>query len=204
MLWLGLSREAAGRHFRALPVLAVAGFDRDFASPLRRALGRAGLILFSLLIFVPLAVVYYHLAFPPPISEVAIPEPNGYDDLLAVSRTLETTLRDQGTRLPARWNEASPAEVAVFRVSNRGLWNASLQEDRAALDRPSRVPLHYRAIEYGRYECIDDLASALRIEGQAAAGEGRIHDAICCFTDIVRRSTGSRRRGGRIGDRFAR
>ncbi len=71
MLWLGLWREAAGRHFRALPALIVAAFDRDSFSPLRRALGRAGLILFSLLVFVPLGVVYYHLAFPPPIPNVA-------------------------------------------------------------------------------------------------------------------------------------
>jgi hypothetical protein len=202
VLWLGLCREAAGRHFRALPAIPVASFDRDFTSPLRRALGRAGLILFSLLVFMPLAVVYYHLAFPPPVPEVALPEPNGYDDLLAAGRTLETTLRDQGTSLPAPWNEASPAEVVVFRVSNRGLWNATLQEVRAALDRPSRVSFHYRAIEYGRYECFDDLASALRIEGQAAAREGRIRDAIRCFTDIVRlgRAAGE---GGLVIDSLA-
>jgi hypothetical protein len=135
---------------------------------------------------VPLGVVYYHLAFPPPISVVVLPKPNGYDDLLAIANRLEKTLRDNGARLPDSWNEPSASEVIALRVSNRSIWTATLQEVHAALDRPSRVPLHYRAIEYGRYESMEDLALALTIEGKAAASEGRIPDAIRCFTDIMR------------------
>jgi hypothetical protein len=186
VLWLGLWREATGRHFRWLPGPTAEGFDHDFASPLRRAFGRAGLILLSLLTIVPLGVVYYHLAFPPPTSAALLPKPNAYDDLLAVGETLEKTLQDQGADLPALWNEPSASEAIVLRALNRRAWNASMQEVRAALDRPSRVPLHYRAIEYGRYENMDDLASAIRIEGKAAANAGRIRDAIQCFTDIIR------------------
>ena len=186
MLWLGLWREATGRHLRALPTSAMPGSDRECASLLRRKLGRVGLVLISLLILGPLGVIYYHLAFPPPIPEVALPEPNGYDDLLAASQTLQKTLQDQGTSLPALWNEASASDVITFRVSNRRIWNITLQEVRAALDRPSQVPLHYRAIEYGRYDAMDDLASALRIEGRAAANEGRIPEAIHCFSEIIR------------------
>jgi hypothetical protein len=33
---------------------------------------------------------------------------------------------------------------------------------------------------------MDELAAALKIEGKAAASEGRIPDAIQCFTDIIR------------------
>jgi hypothetical protein len=186
MLWLALWREATGWHLRALPSSAADGFDHDFASSLRRAFGRTGLILLSLFVLVPLGVVFYHLAFPPPISEVVLPEPNGYDDLLAVHNTLDKTLRDHGTGLPASWNASLAPDVIAFRLSNREIWNATLREVHAALDRPSRVPLHYRAIEYGRYESMDELASALTIEGQAAATEGRISDAIHCFTDIIR------------------
>jgi hypothetical protein len=192
MLWLALWREATGRRFRTHPVSAAGGFDRDFTSPVRRAFGRAGLILLSLLILVPLGVVYYHLAFPPPIPEVALPEPNAYDDLLAASERLERTLRDQGASLPGVWHEASTSDVLAFRASNQRTWNATLQEVRATLDRPSRVPLHYSAIEFGRFESTGDLASAFKIEGKVAASEGRVLDAIQCFSDIIRlgRATG--------------
>jgi hypothetical protein len=192
MLWLALWREAAGRNFRMQRRSAADGCDREFASPRRRALGRVGLILLSLLILVPLAVVYYHLAFPPPITDFVITGTNGYDDLLAADITLGKTLRDQGTGLPYLWREVAGFKVPTFQIPNRKTWNASLQEVHAALDRPSRVPLHYRAIEWGRFEYMDDLASALTIEGQTAAGEGRITDAIRCFTDIIRlgRATG--------------
>jgi hypothetical protein len=201
MLWLGLWREATGRHFRAPWASAATHFNRDFASPLRCALARVALVLLSLLILVPLGGVYYHLAFPPRIPDVALPEPNGYDDLLAASMTLEKRLRDQGTSLPALWKEPSE-QVIAFRASNRSIWNAALQEVHAAIQRPSQVPLHYRAIEYGRHESMDDLASALRIEGKAAASEGRFPDAIRCFTDIIRlgRAAG---RGGLVIDWLA-
>ena len=195
MLYLALWREAIGRRFRAMPRSAAAGTDSDFAAPPRRAFGGVSLILLLLLTLAPFGVIYYHLASPPPIPQVAIPKPNGYDDLLVAADTLQKTFRDQGTILPALWNEASPAEVIVFRVSNRRIWHTTLQEVHSALDRASQVPLRYRAIEYGRYESLDDLASALRIEGKAAASEGRIPDAIHCFADIVRLGRAASRGG---------
>jgi hypothetical protein len=176
--------------------------DCDYDSPRRRALGRVGLLLLSLLILGPLALIYDHLAFAPPVPEVALPTPNGYDDLLAASKRLAKALGDQEMRLPALWQEASEAEETAFRVSNRGIWNITLQEVHAALDRPSRVPLCYHAIEYGRYEAMDDLASALRIEGKAAASERRFDDAIRCFKDIVRLGQAAGR-GGLLIDRLA-
>src|SRR4029077_9109578 len=96
-----------------------------------RRISQSALILFiALLVAFPLVIVA-KLASPMPIPRVTLPDPNGYDDLVAAGKMINSPILDT-TREPKSTDELA-AEIAKF--SN------AYDRIRLGLSRPCQVPV---------------------------------------------------------------
>jgi len=201
--WVGLGKSR--RRWRViglglvLPSLPVAGWlllfrtSRRLAGSLPRArLGFytavLGTTLVSLLILLPPAAVYVMLPPAVPVPTAPIPEPNGYDDLLAAGRALaDAATLDIET--------ATQQQLQAFVSKHRKV----LATARTGLDRPCLVPLRYRYEDLfvSDIEQMWQLAGGFLAEGRLAEVEGRAADALRSYADIIRLGLAGKR--GAIG-----
>ena len=145
------------------------------------------LLLFSISMFaIPYAVVYHKAINPIPLPSTALPDPNGYDDLV---RTGEMLL-DLGVPDP---HAATLKELADFVRENPAVFDAI----RLGLSRESMVPVTYASADLNRsaYRPFRCLAWALAAEGQLAQADGRIADAVTSYLDVLRVAETSSRGG---------
>ena len=117
----------------------------------------------------------------------AIPDPNGYDDVLEAGRTIE-----QAKNLAFRLDlaKADATVLGPIVAANR----EAIARARKGLDKPFQVPVVYH-IDYIVGVLLRDVSSirgglvrGLTAEGRLAVLQGRIDDAIACYSDQIRLS----------------
>jgi hypothetical protein len=115
----------------------------------------------------------------------AIPDPNGYDDVLEASQAIE-----QANTMAPRLDLANADQTVLAPIvaANR----EAIILARKGLDKPFQVPVVYD-IDYIIGVLMRDVASiraglvrALTAEGRLAVLQGRIDDAIACYSDQLR------------------
>ena len=158
----------------------------------RIQLARAGLVVLTLTLLVPLAGAYWSMMTPPAIPAMTLPEPNGYIRLVEVAQPLLKVVVPDPQR-------SQPIDFIEFERQHRGL----LLEAREALELPSMVPVDYEKSYYeaalDRNQSLRQLARAMRAAGEAASMNGDDNQAVQWHVDTIRlgRSTW---RGGLIVD----
>ena len=158
MLWLALWRGSSGR---------------------RKWPARAALTLLSMVLLVPLAIVYCRLLTWPPRPEPVLPEPNAYVLALEAGKKLEGVLVPEAT---------DPKAVkAAFCAAHR----STIDQGRRALDYPSCAPLQFTEaddIQVDDMQHFRQLARALAAAADLAIEEGRLSEAVACHGDVMRLS----------------
>jgi hypothetical protein len=137
---------------------------------------RGILVLFSLAITVPLAVLYYELVKPLTIPNDPLPDPNGYEMLVAAGAAVN---EGNATNLP----NPTVAQLRAFVEEN----TKALEMADAAIGVPSRVRLDYKdsdVISDGPSQ-IRSVGRAMHARGLLADKEGRIDDAVRHFLNAV-------------------
>ncbi len=134
------------------------------------------LVLVSLVILIPPVWVYYRLVTPTPIPTIALPEPNGYDDLVEAGKMLDNlVLADPYTATKSALRQAVSNGREGFERARRGL------------AREFRIPITYDIDDWGvEFQSLRQVARAFYAEAQLAEIEGRIDDAINSYLDDVR------------------
>jgi hypothetical protein len=120
----------------------------------------------------------------------AVPQPNGYEELLTVSRAVEKPRRDL--------MELSDSEIRSLAESNR----ACLHHVRQALRMECRVPLQTGRGWIAQHEAdlkkVKVIGLLFAIESKALSLDGRTNEAAYCQVEIVRLGHALSRGGGRV------
>ncbi|MEX2114225.1 MAG: hypothetical protein WD845_13620 [Pirellulales bacterium] len=114
----------------------------------------------------------YWLMLPPPVPATALPNPNGYDELLAAASAMNWSA------VPSQDHDAASADACrKFVLDNAGL----LARVRESFAKPSQVPIRYdptfMATNLRSVQLQRELCRALVIEAKLADAEGRQDDA---------------------------
>ena len=154
----------------------------------RRSGARVLLGLLGVVLFVPPAWAYYIL-IPPPILNDPLPEPNGYDALLATCKQLENvTVPDDGKNFPEA-ERATPKDYRDF-CSKYHAVPASVHE---ALENECQVPLTYDSLT--ETWKMGHLAQAMAAHGDAALMDGDAATASQYYRDTIRLGRATARGG---------
>ncbi len=137
-------------------------------------------LVLCLVVFVFLCpgVAMYHAAIhPTPIPPIALPDPNGYDDLIRAGSQLA------GAAVP----DVRTADIEELRKF-LGAHGDVLETARQGLDRPCQVPLTYTEADLARTDnqLLRELGQALVAEGKLAQLEGRAGNALQSYLDTIR------------------
>ena len=142
--------------------------------------GRLAVFFVGGLLLLPAVGAYCIVVYEPPIPEVKLPVPNGYDRLTeAVGPMSDFSLLDL--------KSATKSQLRDFLAKHE----AAIGAVRAALAEESRVPLTYT-----RDDLVDDWAGpvdlriaaawAFHVEGRVAESEERHVDAVDSYLDCIR------------------
>ena len=147
--------------------------------------------LLSLLILLPPLVAFCVLAVSAPDPpETVLPDPNGYQDLVAAAKVFELAGVDN---LDMALDTATRQQLQAFVASCGHAFNTA----RVGLARECRVPIGYSVAEdwdtHFELDSLLGLARAFRAEGKLAELEGRPADAVESYLDMIRL--------GRVGTR---
>ncbi len=145
--------------------------------PRVRRTARTALVLLTLIVVVPLSVVYWVIAIPPRVPEVVLPNPNGYDDLAAAAGELKNMLVPDA-------DIATAAQLKAFTTKCQPV----LRKARIGLGRDCKVPVTYGlpSLESVRIQETRSLARTFAAEGKLAEMEGRTDDAVEAYLDAIR------------------
>jgi len=165
-------------------------FARSVATKSPNArLFKVACVLLTLFILLPPALVYCVLVTPigfPP--QIALPNPNGYDDLVWAGEHLD------GAMIPYD-DAASEAELRRFVTQN----SEAFATARVGLDRECCVPIAYDAssikAEYEREAAVRDMGLAFIAEGRLAEMERKTVRAMRSYLDASRLSCAGARGG---------
>jgi hypothetical protein len=175
----------------ALVVFARAS-DRAHRMPSRfsRAVAAGGLAVGAIVVAIPAAIVLLQLLTPAPIPSVELPEPNGFNDLVAAGQMVEGTTLNSGN---FDVDTATKAQVS----SALGQVASAIDRGRLGMSRGSRVPLIYSETldPFKHCQWLRALARAFDAEGQLAKMNGRFDEALAANMDIVRVGAASRQGG---------
>jgi hypothetical protein len=133
------------------------------------------------------AIVLWQLLNPLPVPHVTLPNPNGYDDLVAAGNMINTTNSPiLSTLVEPSSTDQLAAEVAKF--------SAVYDRIRLGLSRPIRVPvwsedgkpLATRDTDFSGIQGVRGVARALSREAELAQQQGRYRDAAEISLENVR------------------
>ncbi len=144
-----------------------------------------------MLLLFPTAYLYHRVINPLPRPAVAMPDPNGYDDL---ERAWSTFFYRSHGSVPDL-ETATQEELAAFVRDNSDV----LDTIRLGLSRECRVRLtydHRKDCSPAKFFC---LMKALIAEGKLAEIEGRLDDAVASYLDVVRLAAAVSRGGLVVG-----
>jgi hypothetical protein len=126
-----------------------------------------GLAAWALVLSLLPAYVYYCLITPPDIPQVALPQPNGFDDLVAAGKGLNVRLINFASESPVDQVVAELARLdEYFVLAERGL------------NRAHRAPVDYTGVAVNDYPACRTLARALSAKVNAAIAHDRVDDAV--------------------------
>ncbi|MGD9721542.1 MAG: hypothetical protein AB7O59_06360 [Pirellulales bacterium] len=191
--FLGLARLSDWAFWRRGDGLASgAGAAGATANPRRPWLRNSARVAVGLAasagLFVLLSV--YLALLPPAPPQVALPQPNGHEELVKIAGTINWSA------IPGQDSEAATVEAChQFAMDNA----SALARVRTALAMPSRVPVSYDP-EYltnflpGIQE-LRALTRALMVEARLAETEGRRADAVQVYLDCVQLGDAAARGG---------
>lgn len=158
-------------------------FDKSESSisPRVKFAGRLGLLTALLLLLLPTAIIYRHMAKSQPSVAQNLPKPNAYVELILVSRQIE--------QLKAPIVGFDPSSSFKPFIVKAG---PALEQARGELDKPCRVVLDYSPLGLLEWRNSPHDPSVLRficrgfdVEAEIAMREGRIDDAISNALDCV-------------------
>jgi hypothetical protein len=159
--------------------------------PRVRKCARITLALSTLVVLLPLGLIYAVIAPAPRVPEVVLPEPNGYDDLMEASRMLHGIwIRDRS--FISEWNiEACegydiPSYASVSRSVGRCSEVYAKVEE--ALQRKCRIPPRYDLphSDPNRAWLIRGVAMTVVAKGSLAEVELRRDEAIEAYLNVSR------------------
>ncbi|OHB71576.1 MAG: hypothetical protein A2V70_09080 [Planctomycetes bacterium RBG_13_63_9] len=156
---------------------------------LLRRLARVAIVVVSLLIVIPLGVVFLRLATPIRVPEATLLDPNGYDDLVRAAAMLNGV------------GEPDPATAETLRTyvtTHRDV----LELARRGLRRECCVPIEYSLESISHIQSLRTLVRGFLAEGQLAEKEGRVADAAESYLDATRLGHATAR-GGLLIDALA-
>ena len=123
----------------------------------------------------------------PPPAPRALPNPNGYDDLVKAVQMLA------GVELPKGLATVDERKRFLARQA------AVLETARLGLNRPCCVPLRYDQSDHRRnFGQFHPLEEVFQLEGETAREEGRISDAVQSYLDLYRLGQAISRGGLRV------
>lgn len=169
--------------------LAVTGLVAPSVSRHSLLIVRAGQVVLGAMIVLPPAYTWYRLITPPPIPDTSLPNPNAYEELVALASPIAlATVPDHDAPV----NVLRPF-VAQYRPV--------LDRARLALAGESAVPINYLSPELPleRINALRSLCRALVAEGRLAGHEGDITRAVQSHTNCVQLGH-SAARGGLVID----
>ncbi len=151
-----------------------------------RWLARAGLLLLSLAILIPLGWAYWIMVTPLPVPETVLPKPNGYTRLVELSKQLQNvTVPDDDPTLPQA-QRPTPKDFIDFEQRYHKLFIAVHE----SLDLRCLVPLRYDASDVNTnlsdLQGIRQLARALYAAGHAACLGGDYEEGVQRHIDTIR------------------
>jgi hypothetical protein len=120
-------------------------------------------------------------------SGTELPTPNGYDDFLAAGAQISNPVQSRvlrGTRTPAEWRALLAAHRSALARLRRGL------------PRDCRVPFDPTVRGLFELNQFRTLTRLLIAEGDLAAADGRLSDAMNSYLDVIRFGTAMPRGGG--------
>jgi hypothetical protein len=160
------------------------------ASSWKRWGSRAALALLSLFIALPLAAIYWRLATPLPIPQVALPDPNGYDDLVKTGKILQSVnVPYIGPPINPQLKIATHAQMKDFVIRHDDVYDLIHK----GLAKPCRVPIVWNDPDGKWFSSVlssidgwHGLARVLRVKAKDADLDGRIDDAVAADLDTIR------------------
>jgi hypothetical protein len=119
-----------------------------------------------------------------PIKPTVIPDPNGYDDVLAAGRAIEKART--GVDIPDLEKADEATLIPLVEASRE-----ALAQGRQGLDRPFQVPVVYDMNDFmnrlmNESAAIRGLARILFAQGRLAEIRGQVDDAMVSFLDLAR------------------
>lgn len=164
----------------------------------RRILARAAFAVTAIGIALPAAAAWQRLAFPDPIPEIVLPQPNGHADILAASQRLKADVTsDPNLMFEDLIDTPSKLEATVRNSA------PALKLLRQGFSKESMTPPNYTSDdlsdEMDFMMGVRDLGRTLIASGRLAASEHRVDDARQDNLDAVRLGMAVRR-GGMLVD----
>lgn len=167
--------------------------------PMVRRVAKLAALLLSLLILLPPLVVFCVLVVPAPDRpETVLPDPNGYQDLVAAGKAFELAGVDNLDMVISQQpldmlDMATRQQLQAFVASCGHAFDTA----RVGLARECQVPIWYSWADYEADDldisALRPVVRALRAEGKLAELEGRPADAAGSYLDMIRL--------GRVGTR---
>ncbi|MEO6184583.1 MAG: hypothetical protein ABIP71_16065, partial [Verrucomicrobiota bacterium] len=138
--------------------------------------------ILALAVFLVLLALAAFLLKPAPPLPIKLPNPNGYDDLVAAMSLFV------GQRPDCNFDNSECIDEwkSFFRINSD-----ALKRVRIGLSRDSRVPIS-REIPLSERGAFLSLAQILMAEGDVADKEKRLDDSIASYLDLVRLSQQAR------------
>ncbi len=165
-----------------------------FSSRWKRLLAGSLLILLVFVLLLPPVGVYYQLLTPLPIPALKLPDPNGWDDLVAAGKMVENS---NSLSIINNYDAATQSQLATAVKTLAPAY----QRLNIGLERPGLCPVSYDGPgkNIDSISAMRTLARALAGRGRLATLEGRFEDAADSFLECTRFGYAVRR-GGLIVD----
>ena len=165
-----------------------------FCTRWKRNIARATLLLSTIAILAPSVSVYYQLMNPLPIPETVLPDPNGWDDIVAAGKLIENSseVRTIGFYDTAAQDQLSVAVKAI---------SPAYEQIAIGFEKQTHCPIMYTSYNVNTdvMAAIRNVARALVARGRLSELEGRFQESANSYLDCIR-SGYATRQGGLIVD----
>jgi len=160
----------------------------------KRVLARCTLLLIALFFLAPPAGVYYQLMTPLPIPQTIQPNPNGYDDLIAAGKIVESS-KELG--IISNYDVVSQVQLSTAVKTLAPVYEVI----KIGLEKQVRCAVDYNDPGYymDSIQSMRSLARALASRGRLATMESRFDDAADTSLEGIRFGYAIRRGGLMIG-----
>lgn len=149
--------------------------ERKKTSAIRRV-AKISAVGLGVLVAIPLSIIYWMMATPPPIPASRSGEPNGYPEVLKFGKLLHNVT------VPER--DSAPAALTTF--VNK--YASDLASASNVLKGPCFMPVQYEDLDFLSLSANRQVARALVAQGLVAENENRNQDAIEHYLDAIRLS----------------